>query len=183
MRFYRKWHRLVGWTTAIFLIWAASTGVVVAFSEFFGEEETERERLRDVTSAVTLASADSTYAAPLGRAIAAANAKVPGAPVDKVELRLKGDKPEIRIFLGKPGGGEDRLLRFNATSGALIAEEAYVDKPLLWRLHSGEAFGDGGLVVAMLWGLALAIMGVSGILMYLHMLNRRHVTGWRRYFW
>jgi hypothetical protein len=40
----------------------------------------------------------------------------------------------------------------DARTGALLSNEAYADKPLLYRLHSGEAFGDGGLVVAMFWG-------------------------------
>ena len=30
------------------------------------------------------------------------------APVDRVELKVKGDKPTVAVFLGKPGGGEDR---------------------------------------------------------------------------
>jgi uncharacterized iron-regulated membrane protein len=60
--------------------------------------------------------------------------------------------------------------------------ESYVDKPFLYRLHSGEAFGDGGLVVAMFWGLALVTMSVSGTLVYLKML-RRNASGLGRYFW
>ena len=34
-----------------------------------------------------------------------------------------------------------------------VRTDAYADKPFLNRLHSGEAFGDGGLVVAMFWAL------------------------------
>ena len=64
---------------------------------------------------------------------------------------------------------------------ALLSTEAYTDKPLLYRLHSGEAFGDGGLVVAMFWALALLVLTVSGVLIFWRM-RRRNVTGWRRYF-
>lgn len=183
MRFYRKWHRWIGTIAALFLAWVSITGFLVAFTEFFGAEESERERLRDVTSAVTLVPSDPAIATAVGVAIAGAIAKAPGAPVDKVELKLKGDKPVVNIFLGKPGGGEDRQLQFDAKTGALLSEESYADKPLLYRLHSGEWFGDGGLVFAMGWGLALAIMSISGFLMYLHMMRRHQATGWRRYFW
>jgi len=183
MRFYRRWHRWVGTVAAIFLAWAAITGFLVAFTEFFGADEAERERLRDVVSTVKLDPADPAMATALGLVLTGAIAKAPGAPVDKVEFKLKGDKPVVNIFLGKPGGGEDRTLRFDARTGAFLAEEAYVDKPLLYRLHSGEAFGDGGLVVAMGWGLALALMAVSGFLMYWHMMRRHNVPGWRRYIW
>ena len=183
MKSYRRWHRWIGTIAALFLAWASITGVLVAVTEFFGAAETERERLRDVTSTVKLEPADPAIATALALALTGAMAKAPGAPVDKVELKLKGDKPEVNIFLGKPGGGEDKQLKFDAKSGAFLSEESYVDKPLLYRLHSGEAFGDGGLVVAMGWGLALATMSVTGFLMYLHMMRRRQVPGWRRYFW
>jgi uncharacterized iron-regulated membrane protein len=187
MKGWRRYHRWVGWIAAIFLLWASSTGVIVAFTEFFGEEETERERLRGVESAVKLDAADGEAKAALVLAWNAAMANAPGAPVDKIELKLKGDRPEVRVFVGKKGGGEDKLLRIDAKTGGLIAEETYADKPLLWRLHSGEAFGDGGLVAAMLWGLALVVMSLTGGFMYIHMYRRHQVaqqpTGLKKFFW
>ena len=51
-----------------------------------------------------------------------------------------------------------------------------------YRLHSGEAFGDGGLVVAMFWGLALLVINVTGLIIYL-MMRRPNATGLRRVFW
>jgi uncharacterized iron-regulated membrane protein len=169
----RRWHRWVAAIAAIFLLWASSTGVIVAATEFFGEEETERERLRDVESTVKLDASDPAAVTALSVALTTAMSKAPGAPIDRIDMKLKGDKPQVLIFLGRAGGGEDKLLRFDAKTGALIAEEAYVDKPLFWRLHSGEAFGDGGLVGAMLWGLCLVIMSITGGWMYLHM-YRKH---------
>jgi uncharacterized iron-regulated membrane protein len=187
MKSWRRWHRWVAWIAAVFLLWASATGVIVAFTEFFGADETERERLRDVESAVKLEASDGAAASAFGAAIATALQKAPGAPIDKIEMRLKGDKPEVRIFLGKKGGGEDKMLRIDAKSGALIAEEAYVDKPIWWRLHSGEWFGDGGLVAAMLWGLALVVMSITGGVMYIHMYRRHQVaqapTGLKKFFW
>jgi uncharacterized iron-regulated membrane protein len=187
MKSLRLWHRWVGWIAALFLIWASITGVMVAAQEFWGPDEAERERLRDLTSAVKLDAADTTMPAALRRALATAAARAPGAPIDKVELKVKGDAPTVAFYLGKPGGGEDKILRFNANTGAFIAEEDYADKPLLYRLHSGEAFGDGGLVVAMFWGAALAVMAVTGGWMYLHMYNKhnqnQHPKGWRKFFW
>ena len=57
--------------------------------------------------------------------------------------------------MGKPTGGEDKKLIYNAQTGDFLREERYEDKPFLVRLHSGEAFGDWGLVLGMGWGLAL----------------------------
>ena len=46
--FWRKWHRWIGFPAALFLLFAATTGVLVAFTEFFGEEEALREATRDL---------------------------------------------------------------------------------------------------------------------------------------
>ncbi len=58
----------------------------------------------------------------------------------------------------------------------------FVAAPFLLRLHSGEAWGDGGLVVAMFWGLALIFGVVSGVVIYLKM-RRPGPTGLRRVIW
>lgn len=181
--FWRKWHRWIGFPAALFLLFAAATGILVAGTEFFGEEERLREATRDQVSPVTLASPANAYADPIAKAYATAATVTAGAPIDKINLQFKGDLPTVTIFTGKPTGGEDRKLVFNAQTGALIANESYADKPFLHRLHSGEAFGDGGLVAAMFWGLALIILTISGFIVYLTMRGKRELTGIRKIFW
>lgn len=181
--FWRKWHRWIGFPAALFLLFAAITGFLVAFTEFFGEEEALREATRNIVSPVTIASPAGAYLDPTSKAIASAQSIAAGAPIDKIHLQFKGDNPTVTIFTGKPTGGEDRKLVFNATTGALIANESYADKPFLHRLHSGEAFGDGGLVAAMFWALALVILTISGFIVYLTMRGKRELTGIRKFFW
>ncbi len=184
--FWRRWHRWIGVPAVLFLCFAAVTGVMVAVTEFFGADEALREATRDLISPVTVASPAAAWSEPIQKAFADAHTRFPNAPVDKVELQFKGEHPTVTIFTGKPTGGEDRKLVFEAKTGDLVANETYADKPFLYRLHSGEAFGDGGLVVAMFWGTALALMGVSGGLIYWHMYTRmriRHESGIRRIFW
>jgi uncharacterized iron-regulated membrane protein len=48
-------------------------------------------------------------------------------------------------------------------------------------IASGEAFGDGGLVAAMMWGTVLAFLTISGFVIYLTM-RRRNPTAWQRVF-
>ena len=86
------------------------------------------------------------------------------------------------MFTGKPTGGEDRKFVMDARTGRLLQEEAYADKPFLYRLHSGEAFGDGGLVMAMGWALALVWLTISGLVIYWRM-RRRDAVGLKRVFW
>jgi uncharacterized iron-regulated membrane protein len=180
--FWRRWHRWIGFAASLFLIFAATTGVLVAISEFFGEAEALREATRNLTSPVTTASAPASWEDPIGQAMRTAAREAPGAPIDRIAIAFKGEKPVIDVFLGRPGGGEDRRLVIDARSGALIRSEAYADKPVLNRIHSGEFFGDGGLVFAMFWGAALAFLGASGLVIYFAM-RRRNPTGLQKVFW
>jgi uncharacterized iron-regulated membrane protein len=180
--FWRKWHRWIAFPASLFLLFAAVTGVAVAITEFFGEEEALREATRDLVSPVKTDSPPARLQEPIARALAAAATAAPGAPIDRVQIQFKGTPATVSVFLGKPTGGEDRRLVFDGSSGALIKTESYVDKPLLHRIHSGEAFGDGGLVVAMAWGSVLAFLTVSGFIVYLTM-RRRNPTGLQRVCW
>ena len=181
--FWRKWHRWVGFPAALFLLFAASTGFLLAFTEFFGADEALREATRDLVSNVTLASPLTSVHDPLAAAIAGAQAISGVAPIDKIQMQFKGDKPTVTIFTGKPSGGEDRKLVFDARTGALITNEGYTDKPFLNRLHSGEAFSDGGLVGAMFWALSLVVLTISGLIVYYTMRGKRELTGIKRIFW
>ena len=146
-RSWRLFHRWLGAIAALFLCFAGLTGAVLAATEFFGEAEAERERLRDVVSGVTTDAPETAFTEPLLRAVRTAAAQQKGAPIDSIELKLKGDRPIVAICTCKPAGGEDKRHVVDARTGALIATTDYSDKSFLHRLHSGEAFGDGGLVM------------------------------------
>ena len=180
--FWRRWHRWIGFPAALFLLFASVTGFIVASTEFFGEAEALREATRDLTSPLSSASPASAWSDPIAKALAAAQQRAPGAPIDKITAQFKGDQPTVTVYLGKPGGGEDRLFVFDAKTGALIREDAYADKPIFNRIHSGEWFGDGGLVFAMFWATALAILTISGLIIYWTM-RRKNATGLQRVFW
>jgi uncharacterized iron-regulated membrane protein len=183
VRFWRKWHRWIGFPAAVFLLFAAVTGFLVAATEFFGEDEALREATRALISPVRVSASNADAGQPIARALASANQITPNAPIDKIEVQFKGKQPTVTVFTGKLTGGEDRKLVFDATTGALLKNEDYVDKPFLYRLHSGEAFGDGGLVVAMFWAIALAVMSVTGFYIYFTMRGKRERTGLGKIFW
>jgi uncharacterized iron-regulated membrane protein len=180
--FWRKWHRWVAFPATLFLIWVSITGLSLAITEFFGADEALRERTRDLVSPVTSASPASAWADPVGRAITAVNGSAPGAPIDKITMQFKGDHPTVTVFLGKPTGGEDREFVVDATTGKIDKVESYADKPLMNRLHSGEAFGDGGLVVAMAWAIALFFLSITGLIIYLR-IRKPNPVGIQKIFW
>ena len=114
--------------------------------------------------------------------MASAQQQAPAVPIDRITAQFKGPQPTVTVYLGKPGGGEDRLFVFDANSGALIKEDAYADKPLINRIHSGEWFGDGGLVFAMFWAMALVVLTTSGLIIYWTM-RRKKAIGLQKVFW
>lgn len=181
---WRQWHRWIGAPAALFLAFAALTGTIVAGVEFFGEDEALREANRELVSAVRTDSPPDAWTGLIGQVMRTAAAKEPGAPIDKIAIELKGQSPVITLYLGKPAGGEDKRLVFDARTAALLRTDGYADKPLINRIHSGEAFGDGGLVFAMIWGLALFALTVSGWLLYWRLAgaNKAQRTGLRRWF-
>ncbi len=179
--FWRRWHRWIGFPAALFLLFASVTGLLLAITEFFGDEEALREATRGTVSPFTVA-APALVSDPVTRALAAVAAQAAGAPVDKVEIQLKGGEPTVAVYTGNRTGGEDKKYVVSVKTGTILRTEEYVDKPFLIRLHSGEFFGDGGLVGAMFWALSLIALTISGIAIFWRM-RRKDVTGWRRYFY
>jgi uncharacterized iron-regulated membrane protein len=180
--FWRRWHRWIGFPAALFLLFAAVTGILVAGTEFFGEEEALREATRELVSPVTARASSGPWSDAIARAFATVAARAGDVPVDRVILEFKGSQPRVAVFTGKRTGGEDRKFVVDLRSGALMSVEAYEDKPFIHRLHSGEAFGDGGLVVAMLWGSSLVLLTISGLIIYFR-IRPRAPTGVERIFW
>jgi len=182
--FWRQWHRWIGAPAALFLAFASFTGVLVAGTEFFGADEAAREANRKLVSAVHTDTPLAEWSGVISTAMTNAAAQAPGAPVDKVVMEFKGQTPIIAVYTGKPTGGEDRRLVFDAKTGAFLRNDSYVDKPLIHRIHSAEAFGDGGLVVSMIWGIALLALTLTGFLLYWRLMRveRPDRVGLKRFF-
>lgn len=179
---WRRWHRWVGAVAAPFLVFASVTGVALASVEWFGEDEEKRERLRELVSPVALPADPKGWSEPTAKALATVAVQAPGAPVDKLTVEFKGEPPTVTVYTGKPGGGEDRKFVCDANTGSLLRVERYEDKSFLVRLHSGEAVGDWGLGLAILWGTGLLVLTVSGAVIYLGM-RKPGRTGIGRLFW
>lgn len=179
---WRKWHRWVGFVAVPFLAFAAITGIIAGLSEMLSADEEAREKARERVSPVMLPAAQAAWSEPITKALVAAASRADGAPIDKLTVDFKADPPAVTVYLGKLTGGEDRKLVFDARTGEFLREDRYEDKAFLTRLHSGEAFGDWGLVFGTAWGLALVVLLVSGVVIYLAM-RKPDQKGWRRVFW
>ena len=179
---WRKWHRWIGFAATPFVLFAAITGVIAGTVEILSDDEEAREKARERESEVKLPPSPQAWSEPLAKAFASAAERAKGAPIDRVMLDFKTEPPSVTFYLGKPGGGEDKKLTFDARTGAFLREEAYVDKPFLVRLHSGEAFGDWGQVIGVMWGISLIAIILTGLVIYFQM-RRPGRKGLGRLFW
>src|SRR5262245_37255533 len=128
---WRKWHRWVGFVAVPFLGFAAVTGIIAGLREMLSEDEAAREKARERVSPVALPAAPAAWSEPIAKALASAAARANGAPIDKLAVDFKADPPTVTVYLGKPTGGEDKKLIFDARTGEFLGEEQYEDKPFL----------------------------------------------------
>ena len=178
----RKWHRWIGLPAAIFFLLSGFTGIWLECERFFGEEEALREKLRDTLSSVSAKTPPAEFAAQLAAAQAAVAAKAGDQPLDKITWQLKGDSPTLTFYLGGTKTLKARKLILNAKTSALLKEDDYDDDSFILKLHSGEIYGDGGMVLGMVWALALMALTVTGLVIYWKM-RPKDATGLRKVFW
>ena len=177
----RKFHRWVSLPAAVFLLSVAVTGVILQFQQFFGEDEAQREQLATMTSAYSLDTPATNVAEMIDRARTTARSKFGDAKLDAVEVQLKGDHPTVALHVV---GDSPRKLVVNGLTGAVESDELDERESFILRLHTGEVFGDGGVVLGMVWGTALVALTVTGAVLYWRMYRARaRVKGWRQVFW
>lgn len=176
----RKYHRWVSAVAAIFLLFVAVTGVILQVQRLTGgdgDEEADRPR----ATALSTALPSPAYAALVSRTLDAARQRAPNAAVASVVLR--GDGNSIQGVVQFPGDPL-REITVDARSGRVVSDERHEAESLILRIHSGEILGEPGVVLGVLWGLALVVLLVTGGWVYLDMYRRRAKgTGKRGLFW
>ncbi len=176
---WRKLHRWFGAGAALFLLIVSGTGIALQWESIFGDEESEKERLAEQTSAFLLTTSLEKMATQFAAAQTAVQAETGPAPLDRVLWQLKGDHPTITFFVG---GHPARRYVVDARSGVIKQRISGDEESWILRLHSGEIFGDGGKVLGLFWGSALLFLTVSGVVIYWRM-RKPDVTGLRKIFW
>ncbi len=181
----RKIHRWLSIVGIIFFLSVSLTGIWMQGEAIFGEDEAAHEAMAEMVSTVTLARPLPNHAASIDKARTAVLQKFGNRPIASVDWVIKAPVPAYVFHLD---GSEPIKVTVNAASAAIIKSEADGEDWVM-RLHTGEILGDGGKFLGLAWGLALVAMIVTGIILYLKMLQARRagaagkVRGWRRYFW
>lgn len=176
----RKYHRWVSAVAAVFLLFVSVTGVILQVQRLTGEDADANTGLR-TPSALTTAMPTPTYAALVSRTLDAARQRAPNAPISSVVLRGEGSVIEgVVQFPGDPL----REIVVDARSGRVVSDERHEAESIVRRIHSGEIFGEPGVFLGILWGLALVVLLISGGWVYFDMYRRRAKgTGKRGLFW
>jgi hypothetical protein len=115
----------------------------------------------------------------------------PGLPLRVLRLRYFAGMPQGVVVTGET---DARQLVFNAATGrpASETEPGYPDTgmPFGWRvgqivkqLHRGDLFGFPGRVMAVLAGLSLLYLAISGTVVYVDLWRRRRKMGRNGLFW
>ena len=181
----RKIHRWLSVVGIIFFLSVSLTGIWMQGEAIFGEDETAREAMAEITSPALLSVPLPGPAVTMDTARAAVFARYGNRPVASVDWVIKAPVPAYVFHLD---GAEPIKVMVNAATAAIIKSEPDGEDWVM-RLHTGEILGDGGKFLGLAWGLALIAMSITGIILYLKMLQARRsgsagkVTGWRRYFW
>ena len=176
----RKYHRWVRAVAAIFLLFVSVTGVVLQVQRLTGADA-DADAGERAPSALTTAMPSPAYAALVSRTLDAARQRAPNAPIASVVLR--GEENAIQGVVQLPGDPLREIV-VDARSGRVVSDERHEAESLILRIHSGEILGEPGVVLGVLWGLALVVLLVSGGWVYLNMYRRRlKGSGKRGLFW
>jgi hypothetical protein len=191
----RKWHRWVMTVFGIVLSYWVSSGLIMAVYDatdvtqvWAKEGGGPGARLND--AAVNAAAIPRPDAVAAG--VRAAQATLGNLAVASVDLRMIG--AIARLEFADSSGDPATMGRFYAETGAPMTQQVadgeggrdpdYVLKrTTLKAWHRGNIAGMTGQVLGLLAGLSLAILGVTGVILYFKLWNARRATGRRRFFW
>ena len=179
-------HHLVGFWVCIPLAVLSLTGVYISFPQtsraLFGLPQPPPR------------NAPGRFAPPLpvtkltlGQAVAAAQAKAPGAQVAEVNVPTRGKDPAWRIGLKVPGQERPKTIQVVDATGEVKGSrggpgererpgaDARPDEfsPWVRQVHDGNEMGIVWQVIIFAGGLAPALLGISGVVMWLRRRARR----------
>jgi hypothetical protein len=181
----RKFHRWLSVIGIVFFLSVSLTGIWMQGEAIFGEDEAAREAMAVITSPASLSVPLPAVAVTMDQARAVVLARYGNRSVASVDWVIKSPVPAFVFHLD---GVEPVKVTVNAATAAIIKSEPDGEDWVM-RLHTGEIFGEGGKFLGLAWGLALIAMSITGIILYVKMLQARRtgsagkVRGWRRYFW
>jgi uncharacterized iron-regulated membrane protein len=181
-------HHMLGFWICLPLAVLSLTGVYISFPQtgraLFGVQ-TEGGRPGG-PGAGRNAPTLSDPALSIDQAAAAAAAASPGAKVVAVSLPTRGDKPSWRVQLRRPDAKDVQTVQVGDADGRVKgggrAERGPQDNisPLMRRVHDGADMGIVWQSIIFVGGVAPAVLGLTGVVMWLRRRARRRALDHHR---
>lgn len=179
-------HHLVGFWVCIPLAVLSLTGVYISFPQtsraLFGLPQPPPRNASPGRFAPPLPETRMT----LAQAVAAAQARTPGAAVAEVNVPTRGDEPAWRVGLKTAGDERAQIIQVVDATGQAKAARGRSERPavspsgppdeispLVRRIHDGADMGIVWQVIIFVAGLAPVLLGISGVVMWLRRRARR----------
>jgi uncharacterized iron-regulated membrane protein len=170
-------HHQTGFWIALPLAMLSFTGVWISFPPFFaalsGTSAEVREAARERSQRARAQPLEQTMLSP-DAALAAATGAYGGK---LVSITWPTDMaPSWRVSLARPDGGTANILVNDSTGEAEAAKDAAAQggiARLMRRLHDGTGMGAAWQIVIFIGGILPAVLGVTGVIMWLR------TRGWR----
>lgn len=178
-------HSAIGFWTLFVVFWWALSGVYFGFYRPFTAAVNAVLPIRNMRAPAGLAAASSAERVSLEEVLAAARQASPRASLYSTSnVLLKQRESYVLMDLGELGDFTHRdIVRVDATNGRVLSVWHYSEKHslgdwvmwLMHPLHFGTLWGMGVKVLWSLFGVLLAGLSVTGVVMYWNRYLRRVV--------
>ena len=185
-------HHMVGFWICIPLAVLSLTGVYISFPQtsraLFGVAQTEAPR-QGPGGQGGQGGPGGRFAPPLDRttlsleqAVAAAQSTIPQAKLVSINVPTRGGEPSWRVQLQAPGAAKPATVAVSDETGEAKLQRAEgagggrTQDPLsrwMRRIHDGADMGLIWQTIIFIGGIAPAILGVTGVIMWLRRRSRR----------
>ncbi|MFZ5684244.1 PepSY-associated TM helix domain-containing protein [Phenylobacterium sp.] len=180
-------HHMLGFWICLPLAVLSLTGVYISFPQtsraLFGIEQPAPRPGGPAGPGGRFAPPIEAPNLTLAQAVAAARAEAPGAPVISVSTPTKGKEPAWRVQVKAPGAKEPRTVQVVDATGRVKAArggpggspEGGPDPLSRWmrKIHDGAGMGIVWQTIIFVGGIAPAVLGVTGVVMWLRRRARR----------
>jgi uncharacterized iron-regulated membrane protein len=171
----RKWHRWLGFLSAIFFSYIAITGVALQFELWLSGHAPPGHDKPKPAEPSTLPDTMQINA-DIGRAMQIAKAQKPNLSTQKIEVSYS-DKGGIVTIGGN--SFESEKIMIDPKAGKIMPPPP---KKIQWHglfqdLHAGYSFGIVGRIISVLMGISLLVLSITGLMVYIDMFSRRKKNG------
>ena len=169
-------HCAIGFWTLLLSFWWALSGMYFGWYNVMARAIDVVSPLRNMRPPVALAASASVARVPLGTILQTAQAASPHARLYSLSnADLRSPTVYASMDLGEPGGFLHRdIVCIGTADGRVLSVWHYADKHslgdwVLWLMHPLHFGTEWGLLVKVVWfalGVGLAVLALTGLLMY-----------------